>query len=252
MKPVIVLISCRNRPLYLWACLDSLFRHTTYPRKFILIDMHSDDPLVQDVITGFRRRGMFDEVIFADRNDPGLLARLVMSRLAEWAPYFAYVEADTTIEKGETCWLQEMVRLMDAHPKLAMLGSTIDRGDFVDPANLGTLAEGRSQEEIDMLLKAQSPERRQDLNDASGTELYRPHSPAGRHLMLRTEALQEVGLAADSTLDALLRKVGFETAIATRVKHRHLSLLHIFDYPNYDYHTRNRYMTSVPPKSELT
>ena len=67
-EPVTVLITCHNRPLYLWACLDSLARHTRHPRRFTMLDMASADPLVAQVIAGFERRGMFSQVIRAPRN----------------------------------------------------------------------------------------------------------------------------------------------------------------------------------------
>jgi hypothetical protein len=39
--------------------LDSLYCGTTYPHRFVFIDMASDDPLVPQVVAGFERRGMF-------------------------------------------------------------------------------------------------------------------------------------------------------------------------------------------------
>ena len=102
-KPITVLISSRNRPIYLWACLDALWRHTSFPHRFILVDMASDDDLVAQVIRGFERRGMFAEVIRAERNDPAVLTRLVMHELDRWAPYFAYVESDVVVEETSPC-----------------------------------------------------------------------------------------------------------------------------------------------------
>ena len=66
--PVPVLITCHNRPLYLWACLDSVYRNTRYPHRFTMLDMASEDPLVGQVIAGYERRGMFSQVIRAKRN----------------------------------------------------------------------------------------------------------------------------------------------------------------------------------------
>ena len=56
--PIAVIILSWNRPLYLWAALDSLYRHTRQPARFILVDNNSDDPGVRDVVTGFTRRGI--------------------------------------------------------------------------------------------------------------------------------------------------------------------------------------------------
>lgn len=63
IEPITVLIQSRNRPLYLWACLDSLFTYTQRPARFILVDNASDDPAVLEVVRGFERRGMFAAVL---------------------------------------------------------------------------------------------------------------------------------------------------------------------------------------------
>ncbi len=244
MKPVTVLISCRNRPLYLWACLDSLYRLTTYPHRFICFDMCSDDPQVPSVIEGFRRRGMFADIVFADRNDPRLITQYVMERLDDWSPYFVYIEADVVIEASANCWLAEMVAAMEARPRLAMLGSAIYQPDFVTPETAAPLATRASPETLAKLIKQHSPERLQNATAADADGLFYPHNPAGRLLMLRPEAIRRVGLADDGELNRRLRATGYETAITARVVHRHLSLLHVFDYPDYDYNARDSYMVT--------
>jgi hypothetical protein len=44
-----------------------------------------------------------------------------------------------------------------------------------------------------------------------------------------------------------LRDAGYETGIATGVRHRHLylSLLNLFDYPDYDTASRNAFVSST-------
>jgi hypothetical protein len=239
--PVPVLISARDRPLYLWATLDNLHRTTCHPHRFVLLDMASEDPLVPSVIAGFERRGMFDEVIRAPRNDPALLWATIW-RIAESAPFFAYVEADVLIEPTEPCWLARMVALMEADPALAMLGAAIEKSDFVDPAEARRLEPDMPDAQLRALIKQDSGERRQDLAQAAGAAIFRPHSPAGRLLLLRGAALREIGAGTDYALDGLFTAAGYRTGIATGVRHRHLSLLHIYDYPDYDYGARNRYM----------
>ena len=59
-EPLTILISSRDRPLYLWTCLDPLYRNTKAPHCFALVEMASSDPLAAQVVTGFERRGMFD------------------------------------------------------------------------------------------------------------------------------------------------------------------------------------------------
>lgn len=238
-----VLISSRDRPLYLWACLDALYRGTQAPHRFVLLDMASADPLVAQVINGFERRGMFDQVIHMPRNDSNLLAEYIFRSLPELSPMFAYVESDVVVEVEQPCWLARMTALMHSHPLLAMLGSAVDRCDFVDPTRVAPLRRDENEARWRSLIKADSPERWQDTAAANGEELFRPHNPAGRLLLLRTEAVTEVGLASDGQLDEKFRARGYETAIATKVRHRHLSLTQVFDYPDYDLQTRDRYMS---------
>jgi hypothetical protein len=76
-EPVPVFIISRNRALYLWASLDSLFKYTKHPHHFILGDNGSDEPLVQPVIEGFSRRRMFARMLLRERNDPDLLETLL-------------------------------------------------------------------------------------------------------------------------------------------------------------------------------
>ena len=62
--------------------------------------------------------------------------------------------------------------------------------------------------------------------------------------MMRTDAVRETGLWPDGALDRKLSERGYETGIATQVRHRHLSLLHIYDYPDYDYEQRHAFYKS--------
>ena len=242
-QPVTVLISSRNRPLYLWACLDALQRFTRYPHRFVLLDLASDDPLVMDVIRGFERRQMFAEVIMAKRNHSSVISELLQKDPSRWDPWLAYIETDVVIEDTSPCWLERMVSIMEQRPRLAMLGSAIDQRDFVDPETVAHLRRGEDDKLWRKLLKADSPERRQDIAAAQDDEVFEPHSPAGRLLLIRSEALRQVGLAPDTELNATLRRAGYEAGIATTVKHRHLSLLHVYDYPDYDIALRDQYMS---------
>jgi hypothetical protein len=241
--PLTVLISSRNRPLYLWACLDALYARTRFPCKFILVDMASDDPWVEKVIAGFERRGMFHQILRSPQNNLNVLAELVFREIGNWGPYFAYIESDVVVEDTEPCWLERMVALMDANPRLAMLGSAIDKRDFLEPAAIEHLREDRDEAHWRALIKADSPERGQDIASAEGKPLFSPHNPAGRLLMLRSEAIMKVGVAKDAVLDRLMREAGYETAVATQIRHRHLSLVQIFDYPDYDMSARDQFMS---------
>lgn len=240
-----VIISSRNRAFYLWACLDALHRNTSAPRTFHLVDMCSDDPSVGKVLLGFERRELFSEVYRAPKNEARFLADFIASRLEKFGEYFAYIESDVIVPDLDPCWLAQMADLMDQNPKLVMLGSAIDKRDFVGLDTFDRLHDKENPEKFYALIKADSPERHQDLVGAGGAKLFRPHNPPGRLLLLRTAAVKEIGLRADTELDQKFIAAGYETAIATGVIHRHLSLTQIFDYPDYDLNSRNAHMQSI-------
>ena len=242
--PVPVLITCYNRPLYLWAGLDSLYRYTRHPHRFTILDMASDDPLVPEVIAGFERRGMFSEVIRSPRNHPEELWK-VLWRLAEQSSEVGHVEGDVIVEDRDPCWLGTFAALMAARPRLAMVGPAIDKRDFVSLERARALDPDLEESQLAGLIKLNSPERAQDFSGLEGAELAWPHNPPGRLLLLRSAALQQVGAGTDGVVDGKLRAAGYETGIAPSVRHRHLSLLNLFDYPGYDTARRNAFMHSV-------
>ncbi len=244
-QPVTVLISCRNRPLYLWASLDSLYRCTRYPHRFVLLDMASDDPLVDKVIAGFSRRGMFSETIRSPRNDPRELWKTVWSLLDGGGAFLGHAEGDVIVEDGDPCWLGAFVALMERNEKLAMVGPAIDKRDFVAWERARAIEPDLEENQLASMIKLNSPERAQDLGDPAAAGLCRPHNPPGRLLLMRSAALQQVGPGTDASLDRKLREAGYETGVAPTVRHRHLSLLHLFDYPDYDLKSRDEFMRSA-------
>jgi len=232
-KPVDVLIACFERPLHLWACLDSLYRHTRHPHRFTLVDMASADPMVPRVIASFERRGMFVNVIRAARNDPAELWN-VASAFARTGEFLGYADGDVTVEDVEPCWLGTFVTLMEQHPRLAMVGPTVDKRDFVSWQRARSLEPGLDEAQLAELIKLHSPERDQDVGGTEGESLVHPHNPPGRLVLMRCAALLKIGGGTDGFLDRKFRDAGYETGLAVNVRHRHLSLLNLFDYPEYD------------------
>ncbi|HET7512252.1 MAG TPA: glycosyltransferase family A protein, partial [Chthoniobacterales bacterium] len=154
-----IFVISRNRALYLWASLDSLYKYTKYPHHFVFGDNGSDEPLVHQVIEGFSRRGMFSRTLLREENDPDLLEILLEQNQDLLGSYFVFVESDVMVFPQDPCWLTRFVQLMDADPALAMLGAFIDQTDFVDPARARELASELSESQLEFLIKAKSPER---------------------------------------------------------------------------------------------
>ena len=196
--PIDVIVAFRNRPIYLWNCLDALYRHTHHPARFTLIDIASDDPAIPAVVEGFKRRGMIAKSVRMPENDPKLLIQYIFDQYSELSDCFAYIEGDAAV---------------------------VDR--------------------VWALAKLGSPERDQQVPEEAGVRIFSPHNPAGRFLLLRKQALAEVGAGEDWLLHQKLIAAGYRTGIAARVMHRHLSLLNLFDYADYDMRLRDTYMTGA-------
>ncbi len=247
--PVPVFILTYNRPLYLWACLDSLYRNTRFPARFILADNASEDPLVREVIRGFERRKMFHAVHLCAENTTDRLKWMLEQHRGELGEFFAFVECDVVVRDSEEGWLGPMVRLMRKDPKLWMLGSLIDKTDFVDPEFARTVDPALSDEEREFLVKARSPERQAvDMRK----ELIEPHNPPMRLLLLRTELLKQVVIRSDYEIYCDVKRLGYKAKIATNVVHRHLSLMNLYDYPRYDAAHRETWVTQLRNNGELT
>jgi GT2 family glycosyltransferase len=237
--PISVLILSWNRPLYLWACLDSLYRYTRCPAQFLLVDNHSEDPLVATVVTGFQRRGMLNIVEWGETNSPTRTADSIRKYSSMFGDYFIYIESDVVVFETDPCWLSRLCDLMDSNPNLGILGSYIDTRDFIDP-DATKVERSIPAEKYSALAKAASPERSLPEVPPDIT-IVEPFNPPGRLLAIRTELLPLLSPFRDDLLYLRTKEAGFEAGIATGVRHRHLSLLNYFDYPQYDTVARNRF-----------
>ena len=180
MQPITVIISSFNRPLHLWASLDSLYRCTRYPHHFVLLDMASDDQLVRRVIAAFERRGLFSQVIRSPRNHPREFWKTVWSLMGDGGEFLGHVDGDVVVEDSEPCWLGAFVALMEQNPKLAMVGPAIDKRDFVSWEKARAVAPDLDDERLAQLIKLNSPERDQDVSQGGARGLVHPHNPPGR------------------------------------------------------------------------
>jgi hypothetical protein len=240
-QPLTVIILSRNRPLYLWMCLDSLYRYTRHPARFLLVDNHSDDPGVQKVVAGFERRGMFDEIEWHDTNSPKRIAEAIARNRASAGDYMVIVESDVAVFDTEPCWLSRMTALMDETPRIGLLGSYLDVRDFVDPDRARRIAPDVDQYTLDSLIKTHSPER--GLTPVPPDEpLIEPFNPPGRLVMVRKNILDAIPFGTDGFVYNMAKAAGIEAVITTRVMHRHLSLLNFFDYPDYDVRARDAFL----------
>lgn len=234
-----VFILSWERPLYLWASLDSLYRLTRHPHRFFLSDNASVDPAVRRVIRGFERRRMFEDVEFCSENRPDRLC-CMFNRWRHILPeVFVFVESDVEVLTED--WLGVMWQTMRERPRLGMLGSTIDASDFIDPEFARSVEPDMPPQPFEDMIKARSPERRPEPLP----------NPPGRLLMIRTETLSNVAINRDSIWARNMREAGWEVDVAAGIRHRHLSLLNFYDYPTYDTAHRNAFFNAVNPHNRV-
>jgi len=86
-EPVVIFLTSFGRPLYLWQCLDALWRQTHFPARVILLDNAHPCPLVGEVIKAFDRRGLFAEVVRFPLTVLQTSRLLIKSVCKAWAPY---------------------------------------------------------------------------------------------------------------------------------------------------------------------
>jgi len=251
-QPTTVVIASFGRPAHLWACLDALYRKTRSQARFILLDNWHPDPGMDAVIEGFSRRGLFAEVHRFPTNSPDNLRHAYAASLAAAGDEHVFMESDAVVSCESGCWLAEMLRIFRSSSNIGMLGSLIDCEDFLPEDGSPSLRSNDGQTRF--LAKLDSPERRFKAGDVwHSTErdffLTEPPcpiaNPPGRLLMLRTDTMRECGLIRDRALATRFREMGFQPAVTARVRHRHLSLLNIFDYPDYDVPARNRFFDDL-------
>ncbi len=239
MNGPLVFILSWERPLYLWACLDSLRRTTKTPCRFVLLDNASSDPLVHKIIASFEARDFFHRVYRRSVNSPFALTEALHEHRTEVGEYFAFVESDVMVLPSEPSWLEEFQALTEADPQLAMLGSLIDKTDFIDRTWAARRFPQLTGKQLEFLTKSESIER--TLADEYTERSIDVMNPPGRLLYLKTEAFAKTGDLPDLLLSKTLKTLGYRYAIATRVRHRHLSLSNVFDYPEYEQDARNKF-----------
>jgi hypothetical protein len=254
-EPLTIFLTSFGRPLYLWQCLDALWRQTKTDARVILLDNAHPSTLVGEVIEAFDRRGLFAEVIRFSTNSFANFQEAYQERLPSLGPLHVVMESDVVLQERPGCWLAEMERIMVANPRIGMLGSLIDCRDFV-PAERALTLTGGDQDAATFLAKLLSPERgfintpgwADPTRDFFTTEPPCPiANPPGRLLMLRTDAMRQIGCLTDGPLAAAFRQHGMQPAVTPLVRHRHLSLLNIYDYTDYSGSRRDAYF--CPPAS---
>jgi len=187
---------------------------------------------------------MFHAVHYCDKNDPNRFEWMLNKYRDLLGEFWVLCESDVTISSSTPCWLERFRLHMISRPKLSMLGSYIDTSDFASLEQAKRLQPEASEKELAGLIKLYSPER--TIENPENASIITPFNPPGRLLMMRTANLEQAPVQRDSLWHKTLLSLGYETGIATDVVHRHLSLMNLFDYPEYDLDLRDEFFNALP------
>lgn len=232
-SPHRILMLVHDRPIYIYMTLDSLRRATRSPYHLTVFHHPSGNPLVPQVLQSFVHRGVIDEIVeitdeYVDHLE---ILRMATERHLLDHDFVFWFEEDVVIESDERCWIEKMIAAFHEDTRLAMVGSAIDKTDFISPERLSAqMGRALTDEELAMI-KASSPERLQRFEN--GEMVGRVHNVPGRFLGLRTAAITEDVINVDSRMDAAVRARGWTTRTLPTVRHRHMSLQNYYDYPDY-------------------
>lgn len=243
-SPYKILMLVHDRPIYTYMALDALCRATYSPYQLTVVHHRLQPGLVDHVLDTHLRRKTIHRIVqmTSDLVDWTAIMRIAMETLTVSDEFLFYIEDDVVIEKSCSCWIARMVELMRDEPKLALLGSAIDKSDFLDPEDLAAdLKRPLNADEL-AKIKAHSPERMQSFKP--GQRLFTAHNVPGRLFCLRVSAMTHDLPNTDIRIDKRLKAQGWATAVLTTVRHRHMSLLNYYDYPSY-YIQRQRHIDNL-------
>ncbi len=240
-SPYKLVMTVHGRPIYTYMTLDALHQNTRTPYHLTVVHHRPAASENDAILSAFQRRGVIHRIV--ELTDPVFdwtaCINAIKASLAPSDKYLFYIEDDVVIEPGDQCWLAAMAQAFDEDPKLASVGSAIDKRDFIDPVALAAeLGRDLTNEELNVI-KAASPERNQEIDP--GQKFFKGHTVAGRLMGIRLEAITQDTPLMDARFDRALRDRGWTTGTLTSVRHRHLSLLNYYDYPEYYTHRETHF-----------
>jgi len=198
----------------------------------VLFDNASKDPLVSQVIRAFDRRGMFAEVRLCGENDPNRVQKIFDEYQSKLDRFFYFCENDVMVP-AHPCWASVYANIFDSHPNVGMVGSLCEPDDFVSESDVRREMPNISQSECRYYCRTDSYGER-DFSVTLDREIGSADfpNPPGRLLLLATEAVARCGVRTDHALANKMESEGFSWYITQKFRHRHLSLMSFYDYPN--------------------
>ncbi|MGA7617275.1 MAG: glycosyltransferase family 2 protein, partial [Thermoanaerobaculia bacterium] len=137
MNDVEVVVLDLDGGAMLLECIDSLARQSSPPRRIIVVDNGSDEPVATRVAG---HRWLFEVTLLRSEENLGFTGGVNLAMQQVTAPFVALINNDVVLDPG---WMESLRRIFDADVRLAAAQSVIRSADgSVDGAGV-VIAEGR-------------------------------------------------------------------------------------------------------------
>lgn len=226
-KKIKIFIISKDRPIYLWNCLDSVYRLKSDNSEVILFDNGSNNETLE-VIKGFDKRNLFKKLYLFDENNKDIFHKTILHENCD-DEYFIFIESDVEILTKNFDLI--MLKLIEENENYGFIGSRVYKEDFHEISD--------TNKNENQLLKKFSPEKNYNFNMKLKINNLQP---PGRLVIIKKELFTNFNKPLnDSAFHNHVLQKNHKSGISTEVLHRHLSLLNYFDYPHYNMKKRNDY-----------
>lgn len=121
-----IIIPVWNQPRVTKDCIESIYRHTDYPYRLILID-NGSGPETAGYLGGLKKAHP-EIVLVRNERNLGFVKAVNQGIGISDAPYVCVMNNDTIAAQG---WLKEMVNVMESNPRIGLLNpSSNTSGQF--------------------------------------------------------------------------------------------------------------------------
>ena len=226
-KKIKIFIISKDRPIYLWNCLDSVYRLKSDHSEVILFDNASNNETLE-VIKSFDSRNLFKKLYLFDKNDKDIFHKTILHENCG-GEYFIFIESDVEILTKNFDLI--LLKLMEENKSYGFIGSRIYKEDFHEIID--------TNKNENHLLKKFSPEKNYNFDMSLKINNLQP---PGRLVIIKKGLFTNFNKPLnDSDFHNYVLQKNHKCGISTEVLHRHLSLLNYFDYPQYNMKNRNNY-----------
>jgi glycosyltransferase involved in cell wall biosynthesis len=148
-----ICVLTHNRIEFVSECLSSIINHTTLPYKITVFDNASTDGTLEYLKT-LEKNGLIHKLISSDKNLGIAEPKNILLGQLEWKSNFVVMtDSDIYFPYINPCWIEQMVKVMNHHPNLAVLSMNFDSVNVAEDTKwwFQKQNEGHRQKKEDLL-----------------------------------------------------------------------------------------------------